>query len=152
MLELCRVNNATLGINVVLRSLTTVWEKNDKILYFSTTMCVFPQLLGGPTHARCSYDACSSTLQYIVDTHPHLSLSLVPVKLAYPISHADVIAATRNAIEEQEAQGGKIRLALIDAISSNPGVVVPWGELTKLFKEKSIIRCVLPSLRGSERG
>lgn len=90
-----------------------------------------------------SYDACSSTLQYIVDTHPHLSLSLVPVQLAYPISHADVIAVTKKVIEEQEAQGGKIRLALIDAISSNPGVVVPWEDLTKLFKEKGIIRCAV---------
>lgn len=37
----------------------------------------------------------------------------------------------------------RVRLALIDAISSNPGVIVPWEALTKVFKSKGIIRCVV---------
>lgn len=89
-----------------------------------------------------SYDACSASLQLVVDTHPHLSLGLVPIHLEYPATHAKVIEATKKAIAEEEKRGGRIRLALVDALSSNPGVVVPWEELTVIFKEHSIIRCV----------
>ncbi|GAA5972826.1 hypothetical protein JCM21900_006910 [Sporobolomyces salmonicolor] len=125
--DLVLVGNATTGVNVVLRSLTGQWEKGDRLLYFSTTI----------------YDACSSTLQYIVDTHPHLSLSLLPVPLTYPISHADLMAKTRAAIEDAEKDGGgKVRLALVDAISSNPGVVVPWEQLVQLFREKGVLSLI----------
>lgn len=97
------------------------------------------------TSSFLSYDACSSTLQYLVDSHPHLELTLVPVRLAYPVSHADVLRGTEEAIKEaNKAGGGKIRLALVDAISSNPGVVVPWEELVKLYRSEGILRCVAP--------
>jgi len=67
-------------------------------------------------------------------------MSLVSVPLAYPVSHADVIKATRKAIAEANAAGGgKIRLAFFDAISSNPGVVLPWEELVKLFRSQGIL-------------
>lgn len=89
-----------------------------------------------------SYNACSATLQFVVDTHPHLAMSLVPVNLTYPIPHADVLAATKAAIEEAEKDGSKVRLALVDAISSNPGVVVPWEEMVKLFKAKNVVSLV----------
>lgn len=65
-----------------------------------------------------SYGACLSTLQFIVDTHPHLSLSLVAIPLVYPLSHDALVAATERVIEEENCKGnGRIRLALFDAIS-----------------------------------
>ena len=101
------------------------------------------------TPSLTSYEACSASLQYVIDTHPHLSLSLLPVHLEYPVSHAQVIKATKVAIEGEEARGGRVRLALLDAISSNPGVIVPWEELTKLCKEHKIIRCVFTCPMGA---
>lgn len=125
--DLVLVGNATTGVNTVLRSLTTVWEKGDKLLYFDTTV----------------YDACSSTLQFIVDTHPHLSLQLVPISLKYPISHGAVLAALESTIAaEEERGGGKIKLALVDAISSNPGVIVPWEAITDILRKKGIISLI----------
>ncbi|KAK4698914.1 hercynylcysteine S-oxide lyase, partial [Phenoliferia sp. Uapishka_3] len=124
--DLVMVPNATSGVNAILRSLTTIWEKGDKILYFSTTI----------------YDACEATLQYVVDTHPHLNLTLVQVHLEYPVTHAEVIEATEKVIAEEDVQGGRIRLALIDALSSNPGVIVPWEELTKVFKNHQIVSLI----------
>lgn len=85
----------------------------------------------------------------MVDTHPHLSLALLPIHLEYPVSHARVIEATRQAIKDEETRGGRVRLALIDALSSNPGVVVPWEELTKVFKEHNIIRYVVSCIRDT---
>ncbi|KAK4051558.1 hypothetical protein OIV83_002698 [Microbotryomycetes sp. JL201] len=125
--DLAIVSNASMGVNSVMRGLTTHWQKGDKILYYSTTI----------------YEACSATIRYIIDSHPHLELETVPVVLKYPMSHGDVIEATKQAILDNERKGGgKIRLALVDAISSNPGVVVPWHDLVKLFKEHDILSLV----------
>ncbi|KAM0752245.1 PLP-dependent transferase [Meredithblackwellia eburnea MCA 4105] len=121
------VENATTGVNTILRSLTTIWEKGDKFLYFSTTI----------------YDACHSTFQHMLDTHPHLSLTLVPITVSYPISHFNLLSALRRTIEEENKKGGgKIRLALVDAISSNPGVIVPWKEVLGVLKEFDIMSLV----------
>ncbi|GAA5974609.1 hypothetical protein JCM11641_007022 [Rhodosporidiobolus odoratus] len=126
--DLVMVGNATLGINTVLRSLTTEWKKDDRLLYISTSI----------------YNACAATLQYIVDTHPHLSLSLLPVPITYPISHDAYVDQVRRAIEEAESDGTgrKVRLALVDAISASPGVVVPWERLVKLFREKEVLSLI----------
>ncbi|GAA5884190.1 hypothetical protein JCM6882_002172 [Rhodosporidiobolus microsporus] len=122
------VGNTTVGVNTILKSLTTEWQKGDRLLYISTSI----------------YNACAANLQFIVDSHPHLSLSLLPVPIVYPLSHADLVATVRRTIEEAEndGTGRKIRLALVDAISSVPAVVVPWPELCELFREKQIMSLV----------
>ncbi|GAA5876257.1 hypothetical protein JCM3774_002339 [Rhodotorula dairenensis] len=126
--DLVLVPNATSGVNEALRSLTTEWNKGDRLLFFSSSI----------------YNACSSTLQYIVDTHPHLDLELFPVVFTYPKPHAEVVRLAREAIEKanSDGTGRKVRLALIDAISSAPGVVVPWEELVELFREQEVISLV----------
>lgn len=79
-------------------------------------------------------------------------MTLVPVPLRYPVPHAEVIAKTKAVIEEANAAGGgKIRLALIDAISSMPGVIVPWQQLVSLLREHDILRYVFTrSTLGAE--
>ncbi|GAA5847119.1 hypothetical protein JCM5353_005150 [Sporobolomyces roseus] len=125
--DLVIVPNATMGVNTALMSLTNEWQKGDKLLYFDTTI----------------YYACKTTLQHIVNTHLHLDLSLLPIPVTYPISHSDLIDKTRQAIEEAEKDGKcKVRLALIDGISSNPGVIVPWEKLVDLFREKNVYSLV----------
>ncbi|GAA5995345.1 hypothetical protein JCM5350_003959 [Sporobolomyces pararoseus] len=125
--DLVIVPSATMGVNCALQSMTNEWKKRDKLLYFDSTV----------------YQACKMTLQSIVDSHPHLDLSLLPVKFSYPISHEKVLELTREAIREAEADGvTKVRLALIDGISSNPGVIVPWEKLVELFKEKDVVSLV----------
>ncbi|SCV74695.1 BQ2448_7724 [Microbotryum intermedium] len=125
--DIVMVANATSGVNAVLRSLTTQWQKGDILLYFSKTI----------------YNACSASLQWIVDSHPHLSLSLLPVPVAYPLSHTALISALKSTIAAANQEGGgKIRLALFDAISSNPGVVVPWREIVSICREEGILSLV----------
>ncbi|KWU45260.1 PLP-dependent transferase [Rhodotorula sp. JG-1b] len=126
--DLVLVPNATSGVNEALRGLTTEWNKGDRLLFFSSSI----------------YNACSSTLQYIVDTHPHLDLELLPVVFTYPKPHAEVVRLARDAIERanSDGTGRRVRLALIDAISSAPGVVVPWEDLVELFREQDVISLV----------
>jgi hercynylcysteine S-oxide lyase len=88
------------------------------------------------------YGACGKTLQYTVDSHPHLSLRLESVPVVWPISDKDLIEATRRTIEHVNECGGKVRLALVDAISSNPGVAIPWQELCSLFRANGILSLV----------
>jgi selenocysteine lyase/cysteine desulfurase len=88
------------------------------------------------------YGACDKTLQYTVDSQPHLSLRLLSVPVEWPISDKDLIDATNRAIASVKESGGKIRLAFLDAISSNPGVVVPWKELCSIFRIEGILSLV----------
>ncbi|GAA5854894.1 hypothetical protein JCM9279_000189 [Rhodotorula babjevae] len=122
------VTNATMGVNTVLRGLTTEWRKGDRLLYLPTSI----------------YNACERTLQYIVDTHPHLELSLLPVPITYPISHADLVAQVSAALDaaDSDGTGRTVRLALVDAISASPGVVVPWAQLAALFRSRRILSLV----------
>ncbi|GAA5962306.1 hypothetical protein JCM3765_004741 [Sporobolomyces pararoseus] len=126
--DLVIVPSATMGVNCALQSMNQEWKQGDKILYFETTI----------------YQACKMTLQSIVDNHhPDLNLSLLPIKFNYPISNDRVIELTSQAIEKAEEDGKyKVRLALIDGISSNPGVIVPWERLVRLFREKNVISLV----------
>ncbi|GAA5938110.1 uncharacterized protein JCM15063_005467 [Sporobolomyces koalae] len=125
--DLVIVANATMGVNTALHSLTNEWQKHDRLLYFDTSI----------------YHACKLTLDHIVNTHPHLELSLLPVTFTYPISHQEILEKTRKAIEDAEQDGtSKVRLALVDGISSNPGVIVPWEQLCELFKKKDVISLV----------
>ncbi|POY75061.1 hypothetical protein BMF94_2037 [Rhodotorula taiwanensis] len=126
--DLVLVANATSGVNEALRALTTEWNKGDRLLYFSSSI----------------YNACQASMQYIVDTHPHLDLELLPVTFTYPKSHAEVVRLAREAIDaaNSDGTGRKVRLALVDSISSLPGVIVPWEELVELFHEKGVIALV----------
>lgn len=97
-----------------------------------------------PPRRTRSYNACERTLQYIVDTHPHLELSLLPVPITYPLSHADLVAQVAAVLDaaDSDGTGRTVRLALIDAISASPGVVVPWAQLVALFRSRGILSLV----------
>ncbi|GJN94198.1 hypothetical protein Rhopal_007272-T1 [Rhodotorula paludigena] len=124
--DLVVVTNATMGVNTVLRSLSTTWEKGDRLLCVSTTM----RVLANGNH--------------IVDSHPHLELSLLSVELTYPVAHADVLSAVRAAVEtaSNDGSGRRIRLALVDGISANPGTIVPWRSLVSYFRTEGILSLV----------
>lgn len=120
-----RVPNTTHGIYTIFQSIE--WEPNDQILYFPTSV----------------YNACANVLHNVIHRHPHLSLSLLPVDVTYPVSTSALLESTKRVLTEAKKEGkGKVKIALVDAISSQPGVVVPWEKLTALLKEEGIIVCV----------
>lgn len=128
----CKVNdlvllpNATTGVNAVLRGLNGTWAPNDAILVYETV-----------------YGACGKSAQYIVDSNPHCTgLQLVKVPLAYPLPHSEFLARTASAIEDAARRGVRIRIAVLDAISSLPGVRVPWEAACKLFRKHDILSLV----------
>ncbi|SJX64362.1 related to isopenicillin N epimerase [Sporisorium reilianum f. sp. reilianum] len=123
--DLVFVNNATTGVNVVLRGLNGTWQKGDAILEYDTV-----------------YGACGKTAQYIVDSNPTFDLQLVKVALSYPVTHDEVVAKTKQAILDAHAKGLNIRIGIVDAISSVPGVIFPWESIVALFRDHAILSLI----------
>jgi hercynylcysteine S-oxide lyase len=73
-------------------------------------------------------------------------VELIILDPTYPISDDDLVAMIEEAILIEEAKagvtGGKIKMAVIDAISSMPGVRVPFERIIKLLREHSILSLV----------
>ena len=123
--DLVLVNNATSGVNAVLRGLNGTWGEREGILVYETI-----------------YGSCGKTAQYIVDSNPTFGLNIVKVPLQYPITHDEVVSRTKAAILEAESKGIKIRIGVVDAISSVPGVIVPWERICALFRSHNILSLV----------
>jgi selenocysteine lyase/cysteine desulfurase len=84
------------------------------------------------------------TLQFLKDTKDNIELIRLDPK--YPISDDDLVAMIEDAIVREEAKagvtGGKIKMALIDAITSVPGARVPFERITKLLRDHNILSLI----------
>lgn len=83
------------------------------------------------------------TLQYLKDTR---NVELIKLDPVYPISDDDLVGMIEDAIVKEEVNtgvtGGKIKFALIDAITSVPGVIVPYERIIKLLREHNILSLI----------
>ena len=83
-----------------------------------------------------TYGAIKRTAQYIQDTHPFVTISSFQILFpASPASITEGFKAHLKALERKE--GGKV-YAIIDALNSNPGILLPWEELVKICKEENV--------------
>ena len=118
--EVALVQNATTGINTVLRNLK--FEDGDHILHFSTI-----------------YGACLSTIQYLKETTP---LQSAKIDIAYPIEDSEIIKRFHEAVEALTRDGKRVKVALFDTVSAMPGVQVPWPRLVDECKTFGILSLV----------
>lgn len=123
--EVVLVHNASTGLNTVLRNIE--WEEGDIIIDCNTT-----------------YGSISRTVQSLSDTRPHPTVS--HFSLLFPTSHAEIIARFHEHIRSlprTHADGtSRRRVAVIDSIVSNPGVLLPWKELVKLCREEGVLSVI----------
>lgn len=64
---------------------------------------------------------------------------VIEVHLPFPVSSNDeIIKEFRKALEIGKADGKKVRLAVIDHITSMPSVVIPVKELVKICREEGV--------------
>lgn len=111
--DLVFVDNATSGVNAVLRSLDL--RPGDAIL---TT-----------THA---YDAVRNALRYVCD---RAGARLVEVPVPFPIEAPEqVVAAVVAAADRTD----RLRLAVLDHVTSKTGLVLPIAELVSAMKARSV--------------
>jgi hercynylcysteine S-oxide lyase len=105
--------------------------------------------------ATITYNAVKRVAQYLSDRSEPPHPTSRTVKLAFPMSHADIAEAFRAKIREIKAasfntkfdvvasdtslDGKNNRLvAIIDSIACNPGVYMPWKEMVKICKEEGV--------------
>ncbi|KAG0317130.1 hypothetical protein BGZ99_006502 [Dissophora globulifera] len=120
MNDLALVQNTTVGVNTVLRSFAFL--PGDRILQLST-----------------GYPAVLETVRYVCDTHEDLKVVEVPI--TYPLSDEEIIKKVDDAIKahQQLKDGSRIRLAIVDWISSVPAVVQPVKQLVELLQSHGIL-------------
>lgn len=109
--ELVFVPNATTGINAVLRSLT--FSPADELLTTSQ-----------------EYNACRNALDFVAE---RAGATVVVAEVPYPIeSPAQVIEAVLSKVSD------RTRLALIDHVVSQTGMVFPIAQLVQALSERGI--------------
>ncbi|KAM7470116.1 hypothetical protein LguiA_008299 [Lonicera macranthoides] len=66
---------------------------------------------------------------------------VIEVKLPFPLnSNDEIISEFRKALEKGKMNGRKVRLAVIDHITSMPSVLIPVKELVKMCREEGVDR------------
>lgn len=105
--------------------------------------------------ATTTYGPIERTMQYLGDRTEQPRPDVYAVVLQFPMSNAEIIDAYRAKIRElkqkysgrqynilpdqKETKSGNRFVAVIDSISSMPGVLpIPWKELVKLCHEEGI--------------
>lgn len=121
------VENATGGINTVLRNLT--YKEKDVIIYFDTI-----------------YGAIEKTLASLIETNPQLIIRKVGHGQDYayrlPMSHPEIASAFSQTISRLLYEGYTVKAAVFDTVVSIPGVRFPFERLVRMCKEYGILSVV----------
>lgn len=118
------VQNATLGVNVVLNNM--VWDDDgkDEIIFFSVI-----------------YGGCGKTIDFMIDRSKGL-VSKREIEIVYPLEDEEIVARFRAAIEASRAEGKRPKIALYDTVVSQPGVCFPYEEITKACHELGVLSLI----------
>lgn len=114
--EIVFVQNATTGLNTVLRNLE--FEQGDVIILFETI-----------------YGGCEKSVVYITETTPAESRK---ISYTYPVSDTWLLETFRKTIADIRKEGKNPRLAIFDTIVSNPGVRMPYEKLLQVCHEQDV--------------
>jgi selenocysteine lyase/cysteine desulfurase len=118
--EVVLVNNATTGINVVLRNLK--FEEGDVIVYFSTI-----------------YSACEKSIGSVAEMSP---VRGERIELNYPVEDEDLVELSRRKVVELRKEGKRVRLAMFDTVLTFPGVRMPWERLVEVCRGMDVLSLI----------
>jgi selenocysteine lyase/cysteine desulfurase len=118
--ELVFVQNATTGVNTVLRSL--IFAPDEYILY-----------------AAPIYGACEKTVAYITETTP---AQAAKIEFTFPVEDDWLVSAFAARIADIERAGGKVKVALFDTVVSMPGVRLPFERITEVCRAKGVLSLI----------
>lgn len=85
---------------------------------------------------HCAYLAVKKSIEaYVIPAGG----SVVEVQLPFPVrSDEEIVAEFKKGIERGKINGGRVRLAIIDHITSMPSVVLPVRELIRVCREQGV--------------
>jgi len=122
--EVSLVDNATTAVAVVLQQVAWAFMENsfqrgDAILML-----------------HYAYGAVKKAIQAYVG---RAGACIIEVELPFPVrSNEEIIEKFRAAVDRGKRDGGKIRLAVIDHVSSMPSVLVPVKELIGICRDEGV--------------
>lgn len=74
---------------------------------------------------------------------------VVEVQLPFPVSsREEIVSEFRKALERGKVDGRKVRLAVIDHVSSMPSVVIPVKELVKICRDEGVDQVFVDAAHG----
>ncbi|KAK4282620.1 hypothetical protein QN277_013976 [Acacia crassicarpa] len=118
------VDNATTAAAIVLqqvgrRFVQGKFQKNDTVIMFD-----------------CAFQAVKKSIQaYVIPAGG----SLVEVQLPFPVhSNEEIITEFKKGLERGKSNGGRVRLAILDHITSMPSIILPVRELIKICREQGV--------------
>lgn len=123
--EVSLVDNATTAVAIVLQQIGRGFAEGGKFNKGDAVVIL-----------ECAYEAVKKSIQaYVI----RAGGTVIEVQLPFPFkSKEEVIAEFRKGLTKAKVNGRKVRLAMIDHITSMPSVVVPVAELVKICREESV--------------
>jgi isopenicillin-N epimerase len=109
--DLALIENATSGVNIILRSLS--FEKGDEIIV--------------PDHA---YQACRNTIDYVAEKWGAV---VITCEIPFPVKNTQIIIDN-----VMKCVTKRTKLALIDTVTSPTGLRMPFEELVELLESKGV--------------
>ncbi|CAI0470083.1 unnamed protein product [Linum tenue] len=122
--EVSLIDNATTGAAIVLQQIGRAFaegrfDRNDAVLMF-----------------HCAFQAVKKSMEAYVR---RAGGSVIEVRLPFPIlCDEEIITEFRKGLEKAKSNGRKVRLAIIDHITSMPSVVTPVKELVRICREEGV--------------
>ncbi|KAK7392182.1 hypothetical protein VNO78_20612 [Psophocarpus tetragonolobus] len=118
------VDNATTAAAIVLQQIGRrfargSFHRNDTVVMF-----------------HCAYQAVKKSIEAYVTP---IGGAVVEVHLSFPVrSVEDIVSEFKKGLENGKLNGGRVRLAIIDHITSMPSVVLPVRELIRVCREQGV--------------
>ncbi|KAI4301591.1 hypothetical protein L6164_034854 [Bauhinia variegata] len=118
------VDNATTAAAIVLQQIGRrfsqgKFQKNDSVIMF-----------------HCAFPAVKKSIQAYVTP---VGGSVIEVQLPFPVnSNEEIFAKFRKGLERGKSNSGRVRLAILDHITSMPSVVLPVRDLIKICREQGV--------------
>ncbi|XP_042476136.1 probable L-cysteine desulfhydrase, chloroplastic [Macadamia integrifolia] len=122
--EVSIVDNATTAVAIVLQQICWAFvegrfQRGDAVVML-----------------HYAYGAVKKSIQAYVS---RAGACVIEVQLPFPVrSNEEIIVEFRKALEQGKSNGRKVRLAVIDHITSMPSVVIPIKELVKICREEGV--------------